>query len=101
MRLPESAGQEQYLGDSRAQSRRNQHCLHMVVLSLAEIDSDLMIQYSWHTVSSIRTKISSKLTVCKKLSRDRVGEGGLRGGEGGGGDPHGRGAESGESNCII
>ena len=45
--------------------------------------------------------LSKKLKVCKEFCTDRVGEGGLRGGEGGGGrgDPHGGGI--GESNCII
>ena len=44
--------------------------------------------------------LSRKLKVCKEFCTDLVGEGGLRGGEGGGGgDPHGGGI--GESNCII
>ena len=44
--------------------------------------------------------LSKKLRVCKEFGTDRLGEGGLGGGEGGG-DPHGGGAESGEPNCVV
>ena len=43
MRLPESAGQEQYFGDSQARSHRNQHCPRMVVPPLADKYSGFMI----------------------------------------------------------